>query len=97
MPASVSSSDGDVFVGAEGVAHGVADFAERSVGFDGIVDERHQVVFALRRRSQSGETPRCFFARTVRTEFLQSHGRQGRRGNDVERKTGRNLFHGRSC
>ena len=43
--------DGDFFVGAEDEAHGVADFAERGVGLYGLVDEGHQVLFALDRKS----------------------------------------------
>src|SRR4030095_6988663 len=35
LQAKVKSGDGDFFVGAESVAHGVADFAERGVGFYG--------------------------------------------------------------
>jgi hypothetical protein len=39
--AKAELGDGDFFVGAEGVAHGVADFAEGGVGFYGVEDEGH--------------------------------------------------------
>src|SRR5882762_11849030 len=61
----------DLFVGAEGVAHGVADFAECGVGFDGVIDEGHEVVLALARGSQSVESPQHFIARPLCAQFLQ--------------------------
>src|SRR5271167_3016736 len=41
------SGDGDFFVGAEDFAEGVADFAYGGVGFYGVEEEGHQVVFAF--------------------------------------------------
>ena len=41
------SCDGDFFVGAEDFAEGVADFADGGVGFYGIEEIRHEVVFAF--------------------------------------------------
>src|SRR5882757_9340815 len=60
--ASRWSRDCDFFVGAEGVAHGFADFAEGGVGFDGVIDEGHEVVLALGCGSQSVESPQHFIA-----------------------------------
>ena len=40
-------SDGDFFVDAEDVAHGVADFAEGGVGLYGVEDEGHEIGVAF--------------------------------------------------
>src|ERR1700722_5224488 len=61
--------DSDFFVGAEGIAHGVADFAEGGVGLHGVDDERHQVFFALARFAQRGKLPCDGIARSFRAQF----------------------------
>src|SRR5262249_47334934 len=66
--------DGDFFVGAEGVAHGVADFAEGGVGFDSVINERHQIVFAFGCVAERGKPPCDFIAGTVGAEFVQTLG-----------------------
>src|SRR4029453_10701120 len=55
LQAKVKSGDGDFFVGAESVAHGVADFAERGVRFYGGVDRWHEIVCSLRRLAKMRE------------------------------------------
>src|SRR5215470_3641800 len=71
---SAFSSNCDLFVGAKSVAHGVADFAEGGVGFDGVVDEGHQIIFAFSRGAKSGEAACDFVARALSAELLQSLG-----------------------
>ena len=44
--------DGDFLVGAEDLTQGVADFAQRGVGFDRLVNIRHQVLAAFGRAAQ---------------------------------------------
>jgi len=66
--------DGDFLVGAEDVAHGVADFAERGVGFGGVEDEGHEVVGALGGGAQGVEAAGDFVFRTVGTEFAEAFG-----------------------
>ena len=41
-------SDGDFFVSAEDIAHGVADFAECGVRFHCVEDVGHKIFFSLR-------------------------------------------------
>jgi hypothetical protein len=62
--------DGDFFVDAEDVAQGVADFAERGVGFHGVVKEGHEVVLALGGRAEGVEAAIDFGLGTVGAEFF---------------------------
>src|SRR5882762_5862013 len=66
--------DGDFFVGAEDVAEGVADFAEGGVGFDGVVEEGHEVVFALGGGAEGVEAAIDFCLGAVGAEFFQAGG-----------------------
>src|SRR5215475_1962101 len=77
---SAFSSNCDLFVGAKSVAHGVADFAEGGVGFDCVVDEGHQIIFAFGRGAKRGEAACDFVARTLGAKFLQSLGLTMREG-----------------
>src|SRR5437660_10377783 len=67
-------SDGGFFVGAEGVAHGGADFAEGGVGFYGGVDGRREVVFALSGVAERGKRAINFVLRAFGAKFIQALG-----------------------
>src|SRR5712692_10317575 len=57
------SGDGDFFVGAKDGAQGVANLAQRGVGFDGLVDERHQVFGSFGGLAKRGEAAGDFVVR----------------------------------
>src|SRR6267143_657251 len=66
--------DGDFFVGAEDVAEGVADFAEGGVGFHGIVDKRHEIVFAFGGGAQGAEAAVDLGLGAIGAELFQAGG-----------------------
>src|SRR5689334_21473428 len=66
--------DGDLFVGAEDVAHGVADFAEGGVGFYGVVDEGHQVFGAFGGVAESAEAAVYFRLGAAGAQFAEAFG-----------------------
>src|SRR5437879_619761 len=69
-----SSRDGDFFVGANDRAHGVADVAQRGVGFDSLVDVWHQVLGAFGGLAQRRQAPFDFIARPLGAQLVQSLG-----------------------
>src|SRR5229473_5424474 len=66
--------DGDFFVDAEDVAEGVADFAERGVGFHGVVEEGHEVVFTLGGGAEGVEAAVDFGLGAIGAEPFQANG-----------------------
>src|SRR5690242_10755257 len=66
--------DGDFFVGAEDGAHGFADFAEGGVGFYGVVDERHEVLGAVRGLAKGVEAALDFGGRAFGAQLAQALG-----------------------
>jgi len=66
--------DGDFFVGAEDVAEGVADFAEGGVAFHGIVDKRHEIVFAFGGGAQGAEAAVDLGLGAIGAELFQAGG-----------------------
>src|SRR5258708_21227727 len=68
------SSDGGFFVGAEGGTHGVTDFAEGGVGFDGGVDRGHEIVFALSGFAKGRQGAVYFILGTLGAEFFEACG-----------------------
>src|SRR6266481_3999592 len=66
--------DGDFFVDAEDVAEGVADFAERGVGFHGVVEEGHEIVFAFGGGAESIEAAIHFGLGAIGAELFQAGG-----------------------
>src|SRR5229473_927866 len=67
-------SDGDFFVDAEDVAEGVADFAEGGVGFHGVVEEGHEVVFTLGGGAEGVEAAVDFGLGAIGAEPFQANG-----------------------
>src|SRR5712692_694355 len=67
----ITLSDSHFFVSAENLAHGVANFAERGVGLHGIVNERHEIIFAFGGFAQRGQAPRNFLLRSLCAQFAQ--------------------------
>src|SRR5271167_895389 len=68
------SGDGDFFVGAEDFAEGVADFAYCGVGFDGVEQVGHQVVFSFGGFAEGVEAAVDFGFGAVGAEFGEAFG-----------------------
>src|SRR6516164_3310732 len=64
--------DGDFLVGAENVAHGVANFSQRCVGLHGIEDVKHEILVALGGVAQRAKPAVHLGLRTLGAEFSEA-------------------------
>src|SRR5207302_6790808 len=63
--------NGDFLVGSEDGAQGIADFAQRRVGFDGFVEVRHEVFLALGGPQEAIEPPPHLLARALLAQLAE--------------------------
>ena len=68
------SGNGDLFVDAEDIAEGVADFAQGCVGLYRLEDVGHEVILALRGFAQPSEAARDLIVGAFGAQFAQALG-----------------------